>query len=444
MNIFVDVMVILVLTAVNAFFSMSEMAIISINRNKLKVLSDQGSKPARQLERIIEEPTNFLSTIQVGITLAGFLSSAFAATGISGKLLLYFDNPPSFLPTVLVVVVTLVLSYFTLVFGELVPKRLALQNSEKIALRIVGIVRVMESIAKPFVRFLAFSTNLVLRIFGVSNQNMEEKVSREEIKSLVEVGQEHGIINETEVEMINSIIEFDNKIAEEVMTPRRDVYMIDIQRPLVDYLDEMLEEQYSRIPVYEGNQDHIIGILHMKDFVVQARRVGFEQVDIRSILQPAYFVPERKNIDDLFRELQAINRHLAILIDEHGGFSGIVSIEDLIEEVMGDIEDEFDEEVVDYEKIDDTTYIVSGAMIIEDINDLFDLHFDEASDDYDTIGGLMLKELGYIPTEERKAQIIVHGVRFETFEVADKRIKRVKITLPHNPKSSKQTATYEE
>ncbi len=405
-NITSQLMLIFILTLLNAFFASAEMAIVSLNKNKIKLLSEEGNKKAKLLVKLMDEPTKFLSTIQVGITLAGFFSSASAATGISEDLAQYLSqlNIP-YSRQIALVTVTIILSYITLVFGELFPKRIALQKSETIALFSVRPILYVSKITVPFVKLLSASTNILVRLVGLDNEGLDEKVSKEEIKSLVEVGQENGVINEKEKEMINSIFEFDDKLADEVMTPRTEVYLIDIEKPLKEYLDELIEERYSRIPVYEGSIDNIIGILYMKDFLGEARKHGFENVDIRSILHPAYFVPETKNIDDLFKELQAFKKHMAILIDEYGGFSGIVSIEDLIEEVMGNIEDEYDEDEPAIKKIDNDIFIIDGMVSIDDFNDYFNI--DIESQDYDTINGFLIDLLGRIPmsAEEKKHRI---------------------------------------
>ncbi|APQ95210.1 CBS domain protein [Clostridium botulinum] len=322
------------------------------------------------------------------------------------------------------VTVTIILSYITLVFGELFPKRIALQKSETIALFSVRPILYVSKITVPFVKLLSASTNILVRLVGLDNEGLDEKVSKEEIKSLVEVGQENGVINEKEKEMINSIFEFDDKLADEVMTPRTEVYLIDIEKPLKEYLDELIEERYSRIPVYEGSIDNIIGILYMKDFLGEARKHGFENVDIRSILHPAYFVPETKNIDDLFKELQAFKKHMAILIDEYGGFSGIVSIEDLIEEVMGNIEDEYDEDEPAIKKIDNDIFIIDGMVSIDDFNDYFNI--DIESQDYDTINGFLIDLLGRIPMSAEEKNIEYKNFIFKIEEIKEKRIKKIK------------------
>ena len=428
MSLVSQFILILVLTLLNAFFASAEMAIVSVNRNRIKMLADDGDKKASLLADLLEEPNKFLSTIQVGITLAGFFSSASAATGISeviGASLSQLGIP--YAQSISIIVITIILSYFTLVFGELVPKRIALQKSEQIAMLSVRPIVFVFKFAKPFVKLLSLSTNVLLRVIGMSDTDLEEKVSREEIKSLVDAGEEYGVINQIEKEMINSIFDFDDKLAKEVMTPRTEVYMINIKLPLS--IEELLEENYSRIPVYEGDMDNIIGILYLKDFLHEAYQVGFENVGIKKLLHRPYFVPECKNIDQLFKELQKSKNHLAVLIDEYGGFSGIVTIEDLIEEVMGDINDEYDEDEPFIRKIDNDTYIVNGLISIKELNDKLHLNLDEETEDYDTLGGFLINQIDYIPSETEECMVEYENLLFKVECVKDKRIETVKIHI---------------
>ena len=430
MNLVSQFILILLLTLLNAFFASAEMAIVSVNRNRIKMLADDGNKKASLLVDLLEEPNKFLSTIQVGITLAGFFSSASAATGISeviGASLSQLGIP--YAQSISLVVITLLLSYVTLVFGELVPKRIALQKSEQMAMLSVRPIVFVFKFAKPFVKLLSLSTNVLLRVIGMSDTDLEEKVSREEIKSLVDAGEEYGVINQIEKEMINSIFDFDDKLAKEVMTPRTEVYMINIKLPLS--IEELLEENYSRIPVYEGDMDNIIGILYLKDFLHEAYQVGFENVGIKKLLHRPYFVPECKNIDQLFKELQKSKRHLAVLIDEYGGFSGIVTIEDLIEEVMGDINDEYDDDDPVIRKIDNDTYIVNGLISIKELNDKLQLNLDEETEDYDTLGGFLINQIDYIPSETEECMVEYENLVFKIECVKDKRIETVKIHMNH-------------
>lgn len=429
-NFIYQLLLIAFLTLLNAFFASAEMAIVSVNRNRIHMMAEEGNKKAQLLEKLLEEPTKFLSTIQVGITLASFFSSASAATGISddvGRVLASYNVPYG--QQMGLVVVTILLSYVTLVFGELFPKRIALQKSEAIAMFSVKPILLVSKIANPFIKLLSLSTNLLIKLVGMDADDLEEKVSREEIRSLVEVGQEHGVLNETEKEMINSIFEFDDKVAKEVMTPRTKAYLINIDKPLSDYIDELLEEKYSRVPVFEGDSDSIIGILYMKDFFLEARKVGFDQVAVRSLLQPAYFVSEHKNIDELFKEMQKLKKHMAVLIDEYGGFSGIVTIEDLIEEVMGDIDDEHDDSEPEFIEITQGHWSVSGLLTVEklcyQLN--LDLEMDDESRDYDTVGGMITHWLERIPEVNDQYTLEGENMTFTVTAVEDKRVERIEI-----------------
>jgi putative hemolysin len=434
-SLIIELLLIFILIFVNAFFSASEMAIVSINKNKISLLASEGNQKAILISKLIGEPSRFLATIQVGVTLAGFLTSAFAATSISKYLSAALERINIYgSESVSVIVITILMSYLTLVFGELFPKRLALNNSEKIAMLTVTPVLFFSKVTKPFVKFLTFSTNLLLRIFGITSENLEEKVSEEEIRMLINVGEETGVIKETEKDMIEGIFQFDDTLAKEIMTPRTNVFAIDIETPSEEILDQVLSEQYSRIPVYEEDIDNIIGVLYMKDLFVNLRKTQDEKTglgSIREMLRPAYFVPETKNIDTLFRELQSTKNHMAMLIDEYGGFAGIVTIEDLIEEIMGNIFDEYDDSDEDIKVIDQHTYQVSGLVSINDINEA--LHIELPSDNYDTIGGFVMNLLGSIPSEEENPVLEYEGMKFKIEKVSEKRVEVLKIRLTEAP-----------
>ena len=394
----------------------------------MKRIADNGNKNAVLVLKLLEEPTKFLSTIQVAITLAGFFSSAAAATGLSEPLALWLQkyNIP-YSGQISLIAVTLILSYFTLVFGELVPKRIALQKTETISLFAVKPILAISKAASPFIKLLSFSTNMVMRLFGSKMTVTEDILSREEIKSLIEEGQVQGVFNENEREMIDSIIEFDDKIAKEIMTPKINIYAINILQPMSEYIDQLLETKYSRIPVYEDDIDNVIGILYYKDFIREVIRKGYENVDIRSILIKPYLVPDSKNIYELFKELQHSKNHIAILIDEYGGFSGIVTMEDLVEEVMGDIDDEYDDDTPKIKKIDNSTYIIDGLLTIDELNDSLDL--DISSENYDTISGLLIDTMGEIPTEGDDRTIEIDNMVFKIESVKKKRIEKIKLYI---------------
>ena len=438
-SLLLQIVIIIILTGINAFFSSAEMAIVSLNKNKLKILIEDGNKKAILLDNLLQEPSKFLSTIQVGITLAGFFASASAATGLSQYLsgaLQPLNIPYS--NQISMILITFLLSYITLVFGELIPKRIALRNSEKIALSSVGVVVFISRLFSPFVKFLTFSTNLVLTILKMKEDNIEEKVSKEELRSLVEVGKEHGVINEAEQEMIENIIEFDEKIAREIMIPRTKVFLIDKNISIHELFENKEIGKYSRIPVYENEADNIVGVLLTKDLMMEAYKKGFDNIKVADLLQEAYFVPETKNVNELFNEMQLEKKHITILIDEYGGFSGIVTLEDLIEEVMGNIADEFDDEDLSIRQLSRNKYLINGDVSLNDLNDNF--HFELESKYYDTLSGILIENLGYIPEDNENIEpITINGVVFKPQRVKNKKIEKVLMTFDKNQQDDEKS-----
>ncbi|MEJ6466377.1 hemolysin family protein [Fusobacterium ulcerans] len=428
-NVISQLLFLLILTIANAFFAGAEMATVSVNKNKIKMLAENGNKNAQLLQELLKEPTKFLSTIQVAITLSGFLASASAATSFSAPLdILMTKLGMPYGETIAIIIVTVVLSFFTLVFGELVPKRIALQKAEAISLFTVKPVLFISRLTSPFIKLLSFSTGLVLQVLGMKAENLEENISKEEIKSMVEAGQANGVFNETEKEMINSIFEFDDILASEIMIPRTDVYSIDIDASIGEYLDELLETKHSRIPVFEEDIDNIIGVLYIKDLILEARNKGFENVDIRSILRKPYLVPESKNIDTLFKEMQKSKKYIAILIDEYGGFSGIVTMEDLVEEVMGNIDDEYDDNEPKLEKIDNHIYLVDGLYPVDELIDI--LNIDIVSKNHNTISGYLIDTLGEIPDNSYlDKEIKINNTIFKIKSIKENRIDKIELIL---------------
>lgn len=428
-NVISQLLFLLILTIANAFFAGAEMATVSVNKNKIKMLAENGNKNAQLLQELLKEPTKFLSTIQVAITLSGFLASASAATSFSAPLdILMTKLGMPYGETIAIIIVTVVLSFFTLVFGELVPKRIALQKAEVISLFTVKPVLFISRLTSPFIKLLSFSTGLVLQVLGMKAENLEENISKEEIKSMVEAGQANGVFNETEKEMINSIFEFDDILASEIMIPRTDVYSIDIDASIGEYLDELLETKHSRIPVFEEDIDNIIGVLYIKDLILEARNKGFENVDIRSILRKPYLVPESKNIDTLFKEMQKSKKYIAILIDEYGGFSGIVTMEDLVEEVMGNIDDEYDDNEPKLEKIDNHIYLVDGLYPVDELIDI--LNIDIVSKNHNTISGYLIDTLGEIPDNSYlDKEIKINNTIFKIKSIKENRIDKIELIL---------------
>ena len=308
------------------------------------------------------------------------------------------------------------------------PKRIATLHSERIALAAARPVRAFSVILKPFVWLLSVLVTILLKIFRQKTDVSDGEYSEDDVVSMLEAGQEKGELKEEGKKMITSIFEFDDLLAYEVMTPRTEVFSIDINAPTEEYIDELMELRYSRIPVYEDDSDNIIGILHIKDYLIKAREEGFDNVDFRSILRKPYFVPETKNIDSLFVELQTEKQHIAILIDEYGGFSGIVTMEDIIEEIVGDIDDEYDEEETEFQKISDDTYVIDGSMDLDDLDE--ELGVDLESENSETLGGFIIDILGEIPDENDVGnEIIFENYVFKIDSIKDRRIEKITMKI---------------
>jgi putative hemolysin len=422
----------MILIVLNAFFAASEIALISLNDNKIRIMAEEGDKKAKLLRKLLGEPSRFLATIQIGITLAGFLASAFAAESFSGRLVevIKLTGVPisdDWLKNISVVLITIILSYVTLVLGELVPKRLAMKKAEAISMFVVRPLNLLSAVTAPFVRLLTVSTNFFVKLFGVNPDEDDEKVAtEEEIRMMVDVGEEKGTIHETEKRMINNIFEFNNKNVSDIMTHRTDVGSLPVGASLEEVTSFINTDKYSRIPVYEDNIDNIIGVLHSKDIIQYiSEDCGKKEFDLRSMIRQPYFVPASKRTDQLFKELQRNKIHLAIIIDEYGGTAGIVTLEDLIEEIVGNIFDEDDEEEKDFEKLDENTFIIKGTVSLDTVEDY--LQVDLPTGEYETLSGFVVGQLGRIPRKEDKPVVEFDGLVFKVEEVDEKRVAKVKV-----------------
>ncbi|EAE8346743.1 HlyC/CorC family transporter [Listeria monocytogenes] len=423
-QIILQLILIVVLTMLNAFFASAEMALVSLNKNRVKSQAETGDKKAVMLAKLVDDPSKFLATIQVGITLAGFFSSASAATSIATRLESVFGGS-SFAKELSIIVVTIVLSYITLVFGELYPKRLALQKSEKIARVSVRPIMAVGVVLRPFVKFLSFSTDILVKLTRMEKNTDNEKMTREEMQLLIETGRRDGVIEVEELQMLRGVFEMDNKYAREVMVPRTDAFMIDAETESEELCDALLSENFSRVPVYTGDQDSVLGILHMKDFFAEARKSGFENIDVKSLVKDAYFAQETMFIDDLLKNMQRTRNQMAILMDEYGGVAGIVTVEDLLEEIVGEIDDENDVFSDEVKKIDETTFIVEGRMPLDDFNKMF--HVELPSRGVDTVAGFVLTLTGTIPEENDKVVVEYGTLRFTVEEMNDARLVSVRV-----------------
>lgn len=389
-----------ILILLNAFFAATEIAVISLNEKKVRALADDGDKKAVKMLKIIEEPTRFLSTIQIGITLAGFLGSAFAADNFAEKLssgiIQTFHIAPAYSATVntaAVIVITLILSYFTLILGELVPKRVAMKHKEKLANAVCGIISTLAAILRPIIWFLTLSTNAVLRLMRIDPKEKEEAISEEDIVLMLDAGADEGTLNEDDIEYIKNVFKLDSLTAENVMTPRKAIVSVSCDATHEEIMQLIKEEGYSRMPVLDEEEDHVIGILHTRDYLLQ---YGSPDFSLTNILHQPVFVPETVCLDSLFKEMQTDHTHLVIVLNEYGDTSGIVTMEDILEELVGEIWDERDEEILPFLKTADNTYRVLCNASIEDFKEFFSITEMEETD-ATTVNGWLTEVSGIIP-----------------------------------------------
>ena len=425
------IILLIVLVLLNAFFSGAEIALISLNDKLIKKQAEEGDKKAKQLHAFLSEPGKFLSTIQIGITLAGFLASAFATESFADDLVavvmkLNLPIDESIIRSISMIIITIILSYFTLVFGELIPKRVAMQKADFFSKIAVGPLTAISKITSPFVKFLTASTNFFIKLLG-GNPSAEddERITEEEIRMMMEVGEEKGVIQDTEKEMIDNVFEFDDKRVSEIMTPRPDIVSVRVDAQL-EFITELIdEEKYTRIPVYKENIDNIIGILHVKD-LIQFIQKDKKEFCLEKIIRTPYFVPESKKTDDLFTELKKHKVQMAVVIDEYGSTAGIVTMEDLVEEIVGNIFDEYDIEEKDseYEYLDNNTYIFDGSISLDKVEEV--LCEDLPDDNYDTLSGFIMDLLGRIPKKDENPTVETENIVFKVLKLEGKRIVKVK------------------
>ena len=423
---FSQILVLAILIFLNAFFAAAEMAFVSLNDAKIDKQAKDGNKKAKSIQKMLKDPSKFLATIQIGITFAGFLSSAFASEAFASELAPLLNNlvpqvSVAVWNSISIILITIILSYFTLILGELVPKRIAMKYSEKIAFGTIKIIRVVSIVTSPFVRFLTFSTNVVSKIFGVSGDE-EETVTEEEIRMMVDVGEEKGTIDKSEKEMINNVFEFDDKIVSEIMIPRTEMFAVSVDSTIAEVIDELSEDgRYSKIPVYEEDLDEITGVVYVKDILISQKNKNNK---IKGLVKEAYYVSESKPIRELFDELRQNKKQIAIVIDEYGGTSGMVTMEDILEEIVGEIYDEYDEVTKKFEKIDENTYRLDGSIAVYEVEKILDVEIPDG--EYDTLSGYLIEQLGAIPKDKEKHTVETEKVTYYIEKCKDRRIVTVK------------------
>ena len=421
-----SIIILVILILINAFFASAEIAFISLNDAKIELQAKEGNKKAKKIQNMLKNPSKFLATIQIGVTLAGFLSSAFASDTFADKLApvlnTYLPNVSiSTWKSVSIIIITIILSYFTLVFGELVPKRIAMKYYEKVSFASIGVVKTISVITAPFVKFLTFSTNIVSKLFGVTGDE-EDNVTEEEIRMMVDVGEEKGTIKEEEKEMINNVFEFNDKFVSEIMVPRNKIFALDIDMTIAEVIEKLSEDmRYSRIPVYDENMDNIKGIIYIKDLLISNKNKNSK---IKSLVKEAYFVSETKRVNELFQELRKDKKQIAIVLDEYGGTAGMVTMEDILEEIVGEIYDEYDKETDKFKKIDNNTFLFDASIALYDVEKFLDIEIDE--EDVDTLGGYLIKKLDRIPKDGEKPIVETEKVTYKIEKVKDRQIVKVK------------------
>ena len=421
-----SILILIILIFINAFFAAAEIAFISLNDNKIDIQAKEGNKKAKKIQNMLKNPSKFLATIQIGVTLAGFLSSAFASDTFADKLSPILN---AWLPNVSIatwksisiIIITIILSYFTLVFGELVPKRIAMKYYEKVSFASIGIIKAISIITAPFVKFLTFSTNIVSKIFGVTGEE-EENVTEEEIRMMIDVGEEKGAIEEQEKEMINNVFEFNDKVVSEIMIPRNKIFALDINLTISDVIEKLSEDmRYSRMPVYDESIDNIKGIIYIKDLLLSNKNKNSK---IKSLVKEAYFISDTKKVNELFQELRKNKKQIAIVIDEYGGTAGMVTMEDILEEIVGEIYDEYDKETDKIKKIDNNTFLFDASIALYDVEKFLDIEIEE--EEVDTLGGYLIKMLDRIPKDGEKPIIETEKVTYKIEKVKDRKIIKVK------------------
>ncbi len=444
-SIILKLFLLFILILINAFFAMSEIAIISLNDAKMEKMAEDGDKKAKQVLKLTKNSSNFLSTIQIGVTLAGFLTSAVAAqnfavmlTDALAKTSVVKVIPVGAISVISTILITLIMSYFSLVLGELAPKKFAMQKSEKISFAVTPILLGFSKLTKPFVKLLSASTNLIVRMFGLDPNADEETVTEEEIRMMVDVGQEKGVIEDSQKEMINNVFEFDDIDVADIMTHRTDMECVDVEDSLQDVVKTSMEHGYSRIPVYEEDPDNVVGIIYIKDLLKYVGSNLPKTKTPKDIMREVYCVPETKRCGELFSEMTAKHIQMAIVVDEYGGTAGLVTLEDIVEAIVGNIQDEYDNEDEEISKINDTTFTIDGITDIEEVEEKLGIKLPEG--DYDTLGGFIISLLGFLPVDGDMNTVQYKNIRFTVLNVEERRIGKVKVEfLPEEQLGDEKT-----
>src|SRR5918995_1156305 len=449
-----ELLVVVILILVGGFFAASEIALITVKRHRLSQLADDGDRSARAAQRLTEDPSRFLATIQIAITFLGFLAGAVGAVAFSSRLaglIRLLPEPFGFITDsadqIAFVAMTLLIALASIVIGELVPKTMALNFPERLALAVARPIEFIQVLFRPIVWLVSRLSTILVRMLGGKEKPQGGYLSTEELKLLVETGSEQGGIEEEEKEMIHGVIELGDKRVHEVMVPRIGIRAINVNDPLDEVLDAIVRAGHSRLPVFEDNLDNIVGILYAKDLLpyLKGNGRGNGLIDIRQLVRPPVYVPESKPVDDLLHEMQAVKRHIAIVVDEYGGTAGLVTMEDVVEEIVGEIQDEYDTEESPIEDIstdEELVFRLDGMVSMDDLRDLFDLPDDDEPDEdaYDTVGGFVVHRVGRIPLPGTEIpfrdEVVLHVEAAEP-----RRVARVVARRPRPPGSTDEAGS---
>jgi putative hemolysin len=408
----------------------AETALVAVSDNQVEEDADSGNKKAKRVLAVLEDPKKYHTTLQVLTVLSAIINGAIALDAFSTDIVLWFSTTASWIEPIVLIIVAILLLVFHVVFGQLIPRRLANKHPEMFAYGLIGLVIFLKKLFIPLTSVLTFLSTIIGRLFGLLPSEGERRVTEEEIRNIVEEGSKSGNIDEEESEMIQNIFDFSDTTVDTIMTHRTEISAINVKSTKKEIFDYVLKEQYTRFPVYQGSLDHIIGTLHVKDLLKYVENTE-ERFSIKRLLRPPYFIPESKKTSDLFKEMQKKKNHIAIVLDEYGGTAGIVTIEDLIEEVLGNIKDEYDDDEIDIMEINKDEFEVDGLISINDVEDIIEA--DLPVDDYDTLSGFILGQLGRFPDEKEKVIIEYHSFTFEVLEREGKVISKVKVIRKPKP-----------
>ncbi len=435
----IPIILIIVLIILNGILSASEIAFVSLSKRKIELDLKENKKRAKKAQRILkitEKPTHYLSTIQVIITMIGFISALIAASIFSDAFSVDIANKlgvsEQLVYTGLNALITFILTTLQVVFGELVPKRLAIKSPENVAYSFINLLNAFDLIMRPFVWLLTSISNFIVRLFGVNPDDYDDTMTEEELRLELHASELKGEIDETESEMIQNIFEFDDTIVEDVMTHRTEVSAFDISSTREEVINHVTNERFTRFPIYENSIDHIIGTLHVKDLLIYINKNPDPKIfNLHEIIRDPLFVPQSINTRQLFKDMQASKTHIAIVIDEYGGTAGIITIEDLIEEIVGNIFDEYDDDSLEIEELPDDNYIIDGLADIEEVEEKLNANL--PTEEYDTLSGFILGQLGRFPDPDEKVTLVYNNYRFEVLSFKDKvieKVRAIKLELP--------------